>query len=282
MTIWIPWGQTPDTNSFALAAASLLNASLYNPTAILLVHQIDHMHTDRTSITTPPSNIYKSFTWTPISNVSAAIRTRLNAFAFSPISGHCTTSHPTPLASAQYDNFLSGATSTTQCTESLAQKITRLTPLRRFHLSPPSPHSNTSTTTAYTFFAIHTLEAALTWTQRRHDCYRFPLSESDGLGKMYWKRRSSTDADEDAKKLWYCESPGCGERRGLLGLRGHIMYAHAEQPWWDAGDAGGRRIGWACPYVGCVRIGKLGFGSEEELAEHLAGHQRRPSSSVEE
>lgn len=254
MTIWLPWGQAQETNSFALAATTLLNPSLYNPTTILLIQQTDHMHPDRSSITKPPSNIYNSFTWTPISNVSHAIRSRLDAFAFKPISGHCTTLRAPAPSSAQ----------------TLAQTIAHSTPLRRFQLSgTPAPQRTieAGSTTAYPFLALHALEASLAWTQRHHASARFPLSESDQPGKTYWKPGDVGGAE---KRFWYCEFPGCRERRGLIGLRGHVMYAHAEQAWRDGGV--GR---WACVSVGCDRVGERGFGREEELEAHLRGHWRR-------
>ncbi|KAH7092094.1 hypothetical protein FB567DRAFT_230461 [Paraphoma chrysanthemicola] len=253
MTIWLPWGQTLASNSFAQSASALLNPTLYNPTTILVIQQSDHMHPDRTSISTPNSSVYDSFTYTPHSNVSRAIRERLDVFAFKRISGHSTLPRPT--------------NSSSEMTASLAQKTTHNTPLRRFYFSHP-PSLDTGSFTSHAFLAMHALEAGLAWTQRRRIGARFPIAESDQRGKMYWK---SGDQEGGRNKgvLWYCEYPGCGERRARVGLRGHVMYEHGEV---GLGSDGRQGRKWGCVSVGCDRVGELGFMSEGDRDEHLRGH----------
>ncbi|KAH7068146.1 hypothetical protein BKA63DRAFT_106879 [Paraphoma chrysanthemicola] len=261
MTIWLPWGQTLQTNSFAQAASALLDPTLHNPTTILVVQQTDHMYPDRRSISNPGTSVYDSFTWTSYSNVSRAIKERLDAFAFKPISGHSTLPRPTNHPS----------TSSFDTASNLVQKIAHNTPLRRFYFSHP-PSLDTGSFTSHAFLAIHALEAGLAWTQRRHISARFPISESDQRAKMYWK---SGDQEGGRNKglLWYCEYPGCGERRGRIGLRGHVMYEHGEVGWGSDGRQDRNRGGkWGCVSVGCDRVGDLGFISEEERDEHLRGH----------
>ncbi|KAH7385966.1 hypothetical protein BKA66DRAFT_415572 [Pyrenochaeta sp. MPI-SDFR-AT-0127] len=257
MTIWLPWGQTAANNSFVRASAPLLNPSFRNPTIFLLIHQIDNRNPERTSIVDPAITIYKNFSWTPQSNVSNALRDRLEYFRFKSISG---SSHG-PVKGVSIRKAQMEQDRSRPCTE---HEIIVSTQLRRFHISPslgtrPEPGS----TSPYSYMAEQTVENMLSWTQNSHLGYRFPLPEADEPGKPFWKHT----------KLWRCRFPdGCKERcETLIHLRGHHMYAHPgslHHREWQGYQP--------CPSLGCDRIGANGFKAWAEVEEHLLGHHLEP------
>lgn len=246
--IWLPWGQTSKNNFFLEAAGSLIDPSLRNPTTILLIHQTDHAEPDRETVVDPPQNVYKLFSWTPESNVSTALRERLEYFNFKPISGHSvklSAARERPISELKRH---SGRT----CTE---HDILLVAMNRSFQMSLSFEPGNSS---PYPYMAEQTMENMLGWTQNSHLSYRFPISEHAEHGKPFWK----------GKRLWACQFPGCKERCAtLVHLRGHHMYAHPECPHYTKWQ------GYIpCPVLGCVRVGEQGFTNYEQIREHLLAH----------
>jgi hypothetical protein len=203
MTIWLPWGERVKYNHFALAATALLDPEVYNPSTVLMIEQFDVCCPGRTSITDPYFDVYDFFSWKPFSNVSKAIHSRLEYFNFKTVKGRSSTNS--------------------------GRAWVELTERRRYDLSfegdrqPPPVGGSTS----FPYVAVSTLESMLTWTQRAHGSYRFPISEADSREKMYCDANRKVHVDE--KLIWCCRSPGCKERcKSLLNLRGHHMYMHPE------------------------------------------------------
>lgn len=211
MTIWLPWGQDILTNSFALAATALLDPEIYNPTTFLLIQQHDRSALNRASITDPKATVYNRFIWTPHSNVSTAIRSRIDYYNFKSLLGHRI-----------------GNRKMTQGDDAHGeQHVRREVILRLYNLSidDATERPEAGGSTKYPYVAVATVEAMLTWTQRSQGGYRFPISESDADGKMYC---SNKEVAADHKLIWHCQFPGCKERcKSLLNLRGHHMYIHS-------------------------------------------------------
>ncbi|KAF1849378.1 uncharacterized protein K460DRAFT_365261 [Cucurbitaria berberidis CBS 394.84] len=262
MTIWLPWGHAAANNAFIRASKALLDPCLRNPTIILLVHQTDNEHPRRLSITEPPDNIHMSCAWTPQSNVSTALRERLEFFKFKTVRGssYVPTSTTTFKRSTRRQMM-----SSRTCIEH--DKLL-CAPMREFNISySVGPGSEPGTTSTWTYMAEQTVENMVSWTQNSHLGNRFPMPESDECGKLFWT----------GEKLWPCRFPGCKEKcETLVHLRGHHMYAHPVRLF------GFKWNGYVpCAAVGCDRIGEDGFKDSEELEEHMLGHHLQPCTLLE-
>lgn len=234
LVVWLPWGESILNNTFAIAAHALLDPTFRNPTIVLLVCQTDHHCPDRQSITKPSSSPYLKFTWSVQSNVSLAIRNRLDEFRFKSIWGRSLNHiRQQPLLSPQ--------------------------PKREFILNNSLDQvPEAGTTTAYPYVAEHEVEQVLSWTQNSHLGYRFPFSESSVSCAPYWK---TTDR-------WACLFPECKTRRqSTFHLAGHHMFAHPKYPWHDTWD--GHE---PCTITGCDRVGRNGFKIHTEREQHILSH----------
>lgn len=199
MTVWLPWGQTGTNNTFAQAIQPLLDISNNSQATILLIHQTDRANPNRVNISTPNSNVYTNFLWTPQSNISPTSNFK-DYFAFQPLSGLLTQPGRLPVSAA---------------------KTSAKLPQRDFYptLTSDTHYPEPGGTTSHAYIAESTLESMLSWTQRRYGSYRYPISESDEEGKIWWK----------GPEIWHCLDTKCekrGKNKVLAGLRGHIMYEH--------------------------------------------------------
>lgn len=256
MTVWIPWGQPAEDNTFVQTSKALMNPSLRNLTVIVLVHQNDEKHNGRTSIIEPSESVYTQFTYRPQSNVSTAVRERLEYFKFNSVTGGTLKSET--VAARQRLERLNNFDRICNEHDTLISTSVRL-----FNLSPSfGPIPEAGSTSPYPHMAEQTLESMVSWTQNMHLGYRFPISEGNECGKPFWKE----------SKIWACRVVCCKERcETLVHLRGHHMWAHPErlhEASWSGYEP--------CPSIGCDRVGMNAFESYREAEEHLLAHHLRP------